>query len=631
MNKTHKLMDISIHTMIFAFFLIPLAIPYSYFPLSKFYSEVVVLGLALILGMLMIFRGKSIAISSVGVASILFSLFLILQIFFIHIRFPGINLAIACEFIIATILSIGVVSYIDGLENIHKKLTLIVMWAVLIGTTLQAFYGLLQFTGAASHFPNFILYTKSGWDGILGNVGQKNDYADFVFLGVFALAYLYFMREVNVWVFSLYEIFFLTILTMCTSRSALLYPVVAFFASLLYLKSQKNNPDKKQEAKRILSLISILMVGFLALQVFLPLLWNHFTAPAATSVDTSSNAPTSFTVPKGEITSGIYRFKARDLVSQTTNRRVYEWYKDIIIFVHHPILGIGWYQYPREAIYLMETPRFMSITPNTALYTHSHNSPLNILAETGIIGFFITMIFGFAYSLYRMFKKFNNPETLFFSFLILTTFMQSLFQYPLWYAYFLMYFIFFLSFDKPMYSLKNNKVIKISILCIVLALGYMLQTGASTYTELVGYTAVPQDSDDFTANVSNLRNIVDNNLLWSFPALMVLDNYIIPGLPQTNAAMLVSDQMKYTDMLASELPYSGAIFKQVVLHKLNGDDQGSIRYANLLAHAFPAWKDKMADELAASPNFAAEVKVLRGFNFQENTIFKKLFGNGGQE
>lgn len=630
MSKVQKVLDISIYVTIFAFFLLPLSIPYSYFPLSKFYSEVMVLILALILGLLMLTRSKVIAISSCGIASTLFALFLILQIVLIQIRFPGINLAVALEFIIATILSIGVVSYMNGRDDVHNKLVLIIIWAVLMGTSLQAFYGLLQFTGAAVHFTNFILYTKSGWDGVLGNIGQKNDYADFVFLGVFALAYLYFKRQINLVVFILYEVFFLTILTLTSSRSALLYGVLAMIVSFIYLKGQKNNSEKKQEAKKILILITAITIGFFALQAVLPLAWNTF-APHAAADTTDKNAPTALSVPQGEITSGVYRFKARDLISQTTNRRVYEWYKDLVIFVHHPILGIGWYQYPREAIYLMETPRFMSITPNTALYTHSHNSPLNILAETGIIGFFITMIFGFAYSLYRMFKKYNNPETLFLVFMILTTFAQSLFQYPLWYAYFLMYFIFFLSFDKPIFSLPNNKVIKAVMLCIVVVIIYFLQASVSTYSDLVNFTAVPQDSDDFSANVNKLEGMVDNDLLWSFPALMVLDNYIIPGLPQTNASMSVVNQMKYTDMLANELPYSGAIFKEIIFHKMNGDEQGSLRYANLLAHAFPAWKDKMANDLSANPAFAPEVEVLRGFNYQEDTIFKKLFGNGGKE
>lgn len=627
MNKKKNILDITIIISVFMLFLIPLAIPFSYFPLSKFYSEIAALFLALLMGTLMVFKSPRISISSVGIASILFATFLILQLLVIKIRFVGINLAVCCEFIIATIMSIGIVSYIDGHLNAHKKLAIIVAWAVLISTTLQAFYGLLQFTGAASHFSDFILYTKSGFDGVFGNIGQKNDYADFIFLGVFALAYLYFIEQINIFVFTLYETFFLGIVTVSTSRTALLYFIVALIVTFIYIKAQKHNENNLKQSRRIFKILVILFAGFIILQIFLPIIWNHLVVHVAPT-NVTSDAPTSLSLPQGEITSGVYRFKARDIVSQTTTRRVYEWYKDIIIFIQHPLFGIGWYQYPREAIYLMETPRFEYITANTALYTHSHNSPLNLLAETGIIGFLLTIIYGFGYSLYRMFKKFNNIETLFLVFMILTTFVQGLFQYPLWYSYFLLYFILFLSFDKPIYSLKNNKFIKITLAIILIALSYMFKSSIYTYTDLVYYTDVPQDTDDYSANIIKLEDIVNNNLLWSFPALMVLDNYILPGVPQTNNAMPIEDQLKYTDMLANELPYSGAIFKQIILHKETGDEAGSSRYAHLLAYAYPAWKDKMADNLSQNPQFESQIQILRGFKYQEHTIFKKIFGEG---
>ena len=166
------------------------------------------------------------------------------------------------------------------------------------------------------------------------------------------------------------------------------------------------------------------------------------------------------------------------------------------------------------------------------------------------------------------------------------------------------------------------------MLCGLLGFGYIIEVSLTTYNQLVSYTNVPQDVDDFTNNTISLRDLVDNNVFWSFPALMVLDNYIIPGAPQTNAAMTLPEQMKYSEMMTNELPYSGAIFKQIILHKANGDEAGSLRYANLLAHAFPAWKDKMANDLSVNPNFNPEVEVLRGFNYQEHTIFKELFGSG---
>jgi hypothetical protein len=107
------------------------------------------------------------------------------------------------------------------------------------------------------------------------------------------------------------------------------------------------------------------------------------------------------------------------------------------------------------------------------------------------------------------------------------------------------------------------------------------------------------------------------------PALLVMDNYILPTSPKTNAAMSPQDQAKYIDKLANVVPYPGAIFKQIIIHKVIGDTKGSLAYANLLAHAFPYFKDKFADQLQSSPEFSDEVAAIRGFQYEDRSIFAK--------
>ena len=614
--KNKSVLDILIAAGIFGLFIIPLLIPYSYFPVVKFYSEIVALVIAAVTTLLVSYKVERISISSAGIAALLFALLLLLQIGVVDIHFPGVNIVIAIELLVVGLFSIAITSLIAGNDAKHERLFLLIAWAVVISATIQAFYGLLQYTHQADNFQGLILAVNVDLQSIVGNVGQKNDYADLITMGVFALAYLFFVRQVNLIVFLCYELFFLAIITLTLSRTSFAYFILAFIITCIYAYIKHKKVDDKHRVREILFIIFALFIGLFIVEALLPKILELFTHVTLSS---NTSAPAAFD-------SGLSRFSDKMLENQVTYRRFYEWYKDIIIFAHHPLFGVGWFQYPHAGIYIMNTDaRFMYIPANTALYTHSHNSPLNILAETGIIGFAIAILYGVFYSVVRMFKNFDNYTTLFASFLILTIFTQSLFQYPLWYAYFLVYFVLFLSLDKPIITFKNTRVLQVVLTAVVIGFMAFCWVNTQMYNRVVNYSAVPSDADDFAANVTQLTQIVDNNLLWSFPALSVLDNYIMPTTPQTNGAMSPQDQAKYIDMLGSELPYAGEIFKQIIIHKVIGDEAGAMYYAHLLAHAYPALKGGFAQQLSTIPAFAPEVAEINGFQYQEHSIFSEYF------
>ncbi|HMT02839.1 MAG TPA: Wzy polymerase domain-containing protein [Burkholderiales bacterium] len=606
MTKQHmsaRILDKLIILSIFSLFIVPLLVPYSYFPVSKFYSEILVLIIAAVFSLFTFYRVSQLSVSSTGIASILFTIFLILQIGVINIRIPGVNLAVALEFFILYFLSIGVTSLVENNELQQQKLIKTVAFAVLIGSTIQALYALLQFTGIAENFRDYILYVGSDSIYAFGNIGQKNDYVDFITIGVFALAYLYFIEKINLLIFTLYSTFFLVMLTITTSRTPFAFFIAAFISLFIFMFINRKNTDKSKN-KKVLFIVSFLFVGLLVLEIFLPKIM--------------------LLIDGRDITSGIFRFSSEN-IGQSTYRRFYEWYKCIIMFIHNPLFGVGWYQYSKEAIYLMLSDRFMYIPANSALYTHSHNTPLNILAETGIVGFIITMVYGFAFSLYYMFKKFNNYATLFLLFMILTIFTQSLFQYPLWYAYFLAYFIFFLSINKAVYTITNTRVIKGVVTVLFTGFIWFCFVNFSMYNKVMELTDRPQEEVMFKNNVVQLEKIIDNNPLWALPALSVLDTYNMPTFAMTNSALTIEEQKRYIDMLSNELPYPGGIFKQVIICKLIGDNSGAIFYANLLAHAYPYYKEQFAMQLAKSEVFKEEVDVINNFKYEDKSIFKKLF------
>jgi O-antigen ligase len=596
----NKMLDGLIIISLTLLYTLPFLITYSYYPVGKFHAEFLSLVLGIAFSMFAILRAERISISNVGIACILFIIFLFIQMATLNLNYPGIHLVIIIEALAAFFVSVGVSSLIDGKENAQLQLIKYIAWAIVISSTIQAIYGLIQYLGYADNFSSIIL-ASSGRD-VIGNIGQRNDYGDFISMGIFALSYLYFSKQIRLITFIPYAAFILFIIAINGSRSSLVYFVLVIIMMSIFIWCNRNRQDFKLfNRQTIMIIIGITMC----------LLLFQFAAPIIISFISNTQALDANTV------TAVDRFSN----FSTAYRRIYEWYKDIILFVEHPIIGIGWQRYSYYGIDIMNTKRFMYIPLNYALYTHSHNTPLNILAEGGIVGFLITMVYGFAYALYKMFRNFNNHATLFLSFVILTIFGQSCFQYPLWYAYYLIFFVLMLSADKPVIVTKNNLGYKIAIVALFIGFVVFYINNTIIYSRIVSYTIVPQDDDDYTNNVSQLTNLISNNILWAFPAALVLDNYIYPASAKTNAIIPLQYQIGYIDRLATQTPYPGLLFKAMLVNHIANNMPEAIKYANTLAHAYPAFKDKFAEQLANAPEFKVEYAILRNFKYEDHSIF----------
>lgn len=603
-NKSEfSLLRISLFISIVALFTIPGLITYNYFPLSKFYSELSALIIGAFIILIGVFYLPRVSISSAGIASFAFAIFVLLQILVVKINFIDISLVTAFEMIIAGGVSVVITSFISGHEHLQKKIVSVIAWGLVIGTFFQLIYGLLQFTGGAIGYPQYIL--QSGQGNVIGNIGQKNDFIDFLMMGFFALSYLYFAKKINLIAYIPLALFYGLILTLSTSRTIFFIIILSLLlVGIVWFVNRKNNEHRLRDKQ---------IIGFL-LATFIVLFILGFIIPKLMVAATDQS----------NVVSGLDRFSSAD-IGQSTYRRFYEWLKDLVIFTQHPIFGVGIYQYAKAAIDLMLTPRFIYIPANSALYTHSHDTPLNLLAETGIIGFFITMVYGFGYSLYRVLRNFNNLEAIFVGLIIMAPFAQGLLQFPLWYTYFLLPFIMLLSVDKPIYGFNNTKVLKIAVSILFALFMWFCSVNVSIYNQLVADSVVPQDADTYASNLNQLSYLADNSVIWEYPALLIIDGYNMPGSNRTNAALTPQKQCEYADRLASELPYPGVLFKQIICHRMLGDESSSIYYANLLAHAFPFFKDRFADQLRSSPTFTDEVNTIDNFHYQDRSIFAEMF------
>ncbi|MBX9865581.1 MAG: Wzy polymerase domain-containing protein [Burkholderiales bacterium] len=513
--------------------IVPFAIPYAYFPVSKFYAESTSLIAGILLFALALWNKPQLKFAPVAIASFAFAVFALIQPLFVHIYFLGNNYYVALLFFIMGLVALAITTMIDGDDKALKNMMLVLCWSLVISATIQAVIAYLQYTGKAANWSDYILVSPDNpGDGsnIFGNIGQPNQFTDFISIGVVALCYLFLVGQINLIVFIVYALLFSLAVTFTARRGVLLYYVIMLFtAGWVWLRNLKDQ-EKSAQFKRVALVIGGIFVGLILVQFAFPKI-----------VALMSNSPSS-------VSTGIERLSG-GAVNQSTYRRFYEWYKALVMFTQHPFFGVGWYQYPREGIYIMLTEQFMYIPQNAKLYTHRHNSLFNLLAETGFIGTFITIIYGIGYSIFVLLRKVRTLESLFAVLLMIPILTHSFLEYPLWYAYFMVLLIIFLAFAPAKYSLKNSLGSKVICSVVVAFLLLFAYNSYQMNTELTNYTQTPTDSDDYISNVTGLEKIVDSDSIWSLSAMMVLDNYIMPGSQVTNAVMSPADQLKYVDQL----------------------------------------------------------------------------------
>ncbi len=592
--------------------IVPFAIPYAYFPVSKFYAESTSLIAGILMFALVIWAKPQLKFSPIAIASFAFAGFALIQPFFVHTYFIGNNYYVALLFFILGLVAIAVTSLVDGDDKTRDNLMLILCWSLVISATIQAIIAYLQYTGKAANFSEYVLVSpQDPGDGsnIFGNIGQPNQFTDFISIGVVALCYLFFVGQINLIVFIAYSLLFALAVTFTARRAVLLYFIIMLFtAGWMWLRNVKK-PEQAINYRKAALLMIAFFIGLMAVQFAFPKL-----------VAMSSSHPAS-------VSTGLNRL-SENAIGQSTYRRFYEWYKALVMFANHPLFGVGWYQYPREGIYIMLTERFMYIPQNMKLYTHSHNSLVNMMAETGLIGSLITIGYGLGYSIFLLLRRVNTAQALFIVLLMIPILTHSFLEYPLWYAYFIVLLVIFLAFAPAKYVLKNSIGVKAAGSIVVALLMLFAYNSYQMNNQLMAYTQTPTDSDDFVSNVTGLEQIVDSNSIWSMSAMMVLDNYIMPGSQATSTVMPPADQLKYVDKLANALPYPGALFKQIIVHKMAGDDKGANYYANVLVHAYPFYQQQFIQQLSTAPQFVDVVKTMEAFHYEDKSELSKLLSKG---
>lgn len=538
-----------------------------YDPQPQFWAEMTAAWIAIGIFTFIIIRFDKINIPFSIIPLSLFAIYLALQPSVMqHIDFIGLNYVAALEMVIGILLAISV----NTIRNTYgmKYLVTVLAYALVTGAILQSIIGIIQYTGSTKLFGDMIFYDSSHpTTNIFGHFGQRNHYAHYLTWGTLGLIYLFQQQRINYKTFYPLLVWLCFSLTISASRSVLIYfPLASIISVIAYLT------NRNKQTKQLMLLIIIATAALFTIEYMLPIINKLFAAHNSS-------------------TSGLSRLSSNG--GNETGRRSIEWQKAWIVFKDHPLLGVGWNGFAKQSVLLY--PLFPNAELNSGLFTNCHNLILQLLAETGLVGTLIVVI-GLIGAVLRQTIKNLNSETIIILCMLGTTLAHSMNEYPLWYVYFLVGLVTFISLDKPLVTLSTKFITLVSIIPLAY-LVYLMIRGSMIFDTLVDYYDTPDDQKTYNTQAHYLEKLVNNNALWSYYSLYTLDNYINVDDEMTDNLMNIQQQYYYTNKLATFHPYPDTMLKQAMLDFNLGNESAAESLVKLDVLAFPVYKASFRDSL----------------------------------
>ena len=470
-------------------------------PLSSFFLESGALLMALFFVLFTIFSGSlKIKIPTASIYFIILAIFWAIHSRAMDLTYVALSDMVSWTFLVLALMCWACSEWVRrlGLERVLS----ILAWVLLWGALVQAIIGLLQYTGLAAQFHGILMYRV----GLVeGQLAQRNHFAHYLMWGVLSSGWLWSQRRLPTFLAILITVFLASIMGLTGSRT-----IFAYVLSLM-----------------ILLPFCRLFSGSLSNRA----VWGLGVATAVVLLGQFAVEPIlNFVQDNNHLQSAAERFSDSQFGQ---SGRGYEWRKAWQIFLSAPIFGYGWGSYAFYGFALNDVyPDGFRPYENGVLFTHSHNSFLNLLAEMGLVGTAL-VLGGLAYVVRGCFKRDNMPMGLFLLALRSVSLTHSFFEYPLWYIYLLVPFALFVGFSPDVVqqtevsgSLKYaNIVAAVASFAIIIGIVRLI----FAYQELRAYSG-----SSYVSVIKRVDNIVGllrtakNEPMFRYYAQLQLMNYIDP-------------------------------------------------------------------------------------------------------
>lgn len=482
--------------------------------------------------------------------------------------YPGQGLAASMALLLALLLVHVISSY-----QRSEVLTMLA-WGLLLGGVVQALVGLLQVTQwvLVLRWP-WVFYDKGNPANLFGQIAQRNQYANYLTLSLFAGCYLFAVNKLRSWLLLPLVLVFGLFISWSGSRLAIGYAGAAMvLAWLFYLRSSRQGET-----------------GRLALALALATCWLVFCQ----LFNKELVALLSWLgLPLGNIGSGVDRMLAGGFGA----RRWVEWQKAWQVFQDHPLFGVGLGGYAAQSVRLEVAMGFAGQWSESWLFTHSHNLILQLLAETGLFGT-VVVVAGLCWAFLPFFRKEQaNAHSLLVVLLAMVLLLHSMVEYPLWYMTFLSLFAVLLGLSPARrYTLairpSMRRVLTWGFCALLL---WQSVAGLQAYGKLASWYMPGPNAQENVMRAEEIWHIA-RNPLWTYEADMVLANYLIVDKRQ------LQEKRALFERLTAYRPHAGMLINVAILRALDRDRAAAEQALRFAIAAYPAY----------TPGFAAELMSRR--------------------
>ncbi len=390
---------------------VPFLVWHHYYPISSFYSEWTALlcGLIVAISLVALKRGD------------------VLRLPWLSVGFLGLVLVLGAQIILGQVThpersSIAILNaawtalLIASVANLRSRFSddlvvVVAQVALAVAGFLVAVTGYIQYF-QLEFLDLHLVEHEFALPAMIGLVGQRNYFANFVACGLASLIYLAAQRRVNLAVAALAGIPMIIALTLSGSRSAWVFAALMPACAFLCHRVNRNRNSFR------LLLVCLVSFGLLVLAGLSGAAFDLFGGERLAAVSGAARLVESLA------TGGGYSELVRGMLAY------YAWLQ----FLSAPLAGVGFGQYAWNIFEMSARPE-LSMAPSI-IDRHAHNLLMQLLAETGILGASCIVLPLAAWFVRFPYARVSIAQSWLLA-LALIQLAQAMVEFPHWYAHLL--------------------------------------------------------------------------------------------------------------------------------------------------------------------------------------------------